>query len=86
MAQKKQLVYKIIAFKDSLECTNRIKLGQWYNMELKSVFPDNYLQKDRIHFVRYGAVNVPLGGGKEVIWDIFSVQNLKGLCLSTNLL
>lgn len=79
LAQKNKLIYKIISFKDSLNCINRIKLGNLYNMELKSVFSNNF-QKGDIHFVRYGSVHIPLGGGEGVIWDLFSVQNLKDLC------
>ena len=85
LAQRDKSIYKIISFKDSSECSIRIDLGKSYKLELKSVFPDNYFQKDRIHFVRYGSVNVPLGGEKGEVWDIFSVQDLKGLCLSSRL-
>lgn len=81
LAQKNELKYKIVSFKDSFNCSSRIKIGQYYNMEIKSVFPENYFQKNRIHFVRYGEVNVPLGESKEIVWDLFSALNLKGLCI-----
>lgn len=78
LAQKKELTYKIVSLQDSLKC---IKIGQCYNLVLKSVFPENQLQKDRVSVMRYGSVRIPLGGSKEIVWDLFSVQNLKGLCL-----
>ena len=80
LAQKKDLTYKIVSFKDSLNCINKIKTGQCYNLLLKSVFPENYFQKDRISVVRYGSVRVQLGGSKGMVWDLFSIENLKALC------
>lgn len=79
LAQKKGLTYKIVSLQDSLRC---IKIGQCYNLVLKSVFPENQLQKGRFSVMRYGSVRIPLGGSKEIVWDIFSIQNLKGLCLN----
>jgi len=78
LAQKKGLTYKIVSLQDSLRC---LKMGQCYNLILKSVFPENQLQKDRFSVMRYGSVRIPLGVSKELVWDIFSIQNLKGLCL-----
>lgn len=80
LAKKKELIYKIVSFKDSLNCINKIKIGQSYNLLIKSVFPENYFQKDRIAVVRYGSVRVQLGGSKGMVWDLFSIENLKALC------
>lgn len=80
-AQKNKLIYKIVSIHDSVKCIKNIEIGNFYNLSLRSVFPPNYLQKDRVSFVRYGSVNIPVGGEKEMVWDLFSVENLKGLCL-----
>ncbi|HCF63647.1 MAG TPA: hypothetical protein DEU93_05355 [Chitinophagaceae bacterium] len=82
LARRNELVYKVVSFQDSSECTNKIKKGNYYNLLLNSVFPENYLSKDRISSVRYGDVKVPLGGDKNVVWDLFSTPNLKGICLN----
>ena len=81
LAQQKELIYKIVSFRDSLKCVNNIKIGLSYHLLLKSVFPENYFQKDRVSIVRYGSIRVPLGGSKETVWDLFSIENLKALCL-----
>ena len=74
------MTYKIVSYKDSLICISNIKVGQCYNLELKSVFPENYAQRDRISVVRYGSIRIQLGGSKKMVWDLFSIENLKGLC------
>lgn len=82
LAKREDSVYKIVSFKNSSGCINKIKIGLHYNLTLKSVFPENYLQRDRVSFVRYGSVKVPLGGSEEIVWDLFSTKNLKGLCVN----
>ena len=73
-------IYKNIEILNQLSSINKIKIGQSYNLLIKSVFPENYFQKDRIAVVRYGSVRVQLGGSKGMVWDLFSIENLKALC------
>lgn len=81
LARKKKSVYKIVSIKaDSSNC-NSLKIGSCYSLEIKSVFPENYPQRDKISHLRYGGISVPLGGNKDQIWDLFVVENLNGLCL-----
>ncbi len=80
-AQKNELTYKIILVQDSFPClSNSIKIGQYYNLLLKSVFPDNYLQRDRISALRYGSIRIYLEKDNGIVWDLFYILNLKDLC------
>ena len=81
-ARKKESVYKIVWLRKSKrKCIPELKIGNFYNLSLKSVFPENFSLRYGESFVRYGTDMVSLERGNGIIHDLFSIQNFEELCV-----
>jgi len=81
-AKKQESIYKIVFLRKSTrKCIPYLRIGKFYNLNLKSVFPENFSLRYGESFVRYGTDMVSLERGNGIIHDLFSIQNAEELCL-----
>ncbi len=77
-AKKRDSTFKIVSQKvNSNNCKSIIK-GGFYDFKIKSLL-ENIPGKRHIGGIKYGGVLIKLEG-KQIIWDLFDSENLKGLC------
>ncbi|RYE56547.1 MAG: hypothetical protein EOP48_07755 [Sphingobacteriales bacterium] len=81
MAKRRDSIFRILLDRDSLHCAVKIGVGECFDFTLNSVFlKDVIIQKQSIHFYKYKTLDVPLGGDKNIVWDLFLIKNLRVLC------
>jgi hypothetical protein len=79
-AKRKDSVVKIVSKKEGFCDCRTIEKGKFYDLHIKSLFPENFYQKRDVAGVKFNGMMIKLEG-KGVIWDLFVSENLDGLCL-----
>lgn len=77
--KKTNSIFKVVSDKQSNKICNKIKVGQSYDLKIKSVIPSNLSQKNHIAGFMYSGTLVKLKG-ENTVWDLFVSENLTGLC------
>ncbi len=73
-------IFKIASSKNkTINCTP-IKKGDILDLNLKSSFRENYYQRRDIAGVNYNGVLIRFDKTDGVVWDLFTTENIKGLC------
>jgi hypothetical protein len=78
-AKRNDSLVKIVSMKQIDNNCKQIEIGHIYNLKIKSFFSDNFHQKLDIKGFKVSNTIIKLEGNG-VIWDLFSTENLKGLC------
>ncbi|OXA89972.1 hypothetical protein [Flavobacterium hercynium] len=78
-ARRNDSIIKIVSMKQINNNCKKIRIGNYYSLKIKSFFGDNFHQKLDIKGVKVSNTVIKLEGN-EVIWDLFSSQNLSGQC------
>lgn len=78
-AKRNDSVFKIASLKQFDKNCNKVTIGKSYNLKIKSFFPENYPQKLDIKGFKVSKTIIKLEK-KGVVWDLFSSENIKGLC------
>ncbi len=77
--KKTNSIFKVVSDKPNYKLCNRIKVGQLYDLKIKSVIPSNLPQKNHIAGFVYSGTLVKLKG-ENTVWDLFVSENFSGLC------
>ncbi len=80
-AKKGDSIVKIASKKETNVCINKIKKGDYYNLNIKSVFNSNFPQRRDLAGVNFNGTLIKL---KEqgVLWDLFISDDIKDLCVN----
>jgi hypothetical protein len=82
--ERKDSIFKIASKKEMLCNCHSIKVGEFYNLKIVSVFlPEESNVKMRMSGVRVEGVIIPLEEDS-IVRDLFKTKNLSGLCYIKN--
>ena len=77
-AKKQDSTFKIVSKKNASDNCIIIKINEYYNLKIKSLFPVDYYQKIQISAIKFKLE------GNGIVWDLFISENLNGLCYVAN--
>lgn len=72
-------IFRIASKKNEVCDCERIKIGQFYSLIIKSVYPDNFNQKYDIAGTKFEDHIIEFITDS-IVWDLFFTENLSGLC------
>lgn len=78
--KKNDSIFKIVSSKTKIQNCIPIKEGDTLELVLKSSFRENFYQRKDITGVNYNGVLIRFDKTKDVVWDLFTTENIKGIC------
>lgn len=78
--KKNDSIFKIASSKNKTVNCLPIKQGDRLDLKLKSSFREKFYQRRDIAGVNYNGVLIRFDKTDGVVWDLFTTEDLKGLC------